>query len=741
MSDIFNCSRRDFCKNGALLGTSLVLGFYLPGCQKKEVIPPATGPFKPNAFIQIAPDDSVTFFVNKSEMGQGVYTSLPMLIAEELEVPWQKIKIESAPVAPEYNHTQWGKLQGTGGSTSIRSTWDQLRTAGAAGRLMLIQAAAQIWDVPPDQCKAEAGKVLHPKGEKTLSYGTLVGAAAKLQPPKQVPLKPASAFKIIGKPRPRLDTPAKVQGSAEFGIDVKLPKLLTAVIARPPVFGAKLKDFNAEATKAIPGVKEVVPVDSGVAVVAEHFWAAKKGRDVLKVVWDEGPLAKLDSATQGKEYQDLAQKPGLVATNRGDAAATLAAAAKKIEAVYEMPYLAHATMEPLNCVADVRPDHCEIWVGTQMQTLDRDAAAQVTGLAPEKVKLHTTFLGGGFGRRAVPDSHFVREAVQVSKAMQAPVKVIWTREDDIRGGYYRPRAYHTVRAALGTDNLPAAWQQRIVCQSIVKGTPFEEALMKEGIDHTAVEGIADLSYAVPNLQVEYQMAPAGVPVLWWRSVGHSFTAFVKECFIDELALAAGQDPLAYRKQLLGEQSRQVALLNLLAEKAGWGKPQKGTAQGVAIHESFGSIVGQVAEVTVENGKIKVPRVVCVVDCGQTVNPDTIAAQMESAIYFGMAAALHDAITLKNGRVEQSNFHDYPMPRLAEMPAVEVHIMPSKEKPGGIGEPGVPPIAPAIANAVFAATKVRLRTMPLNLAPPAPAPKAPAAAAKKPAHKKSKKKRK
>lgn len=735
MNRIFNCSRRDFCKNGALLGTGLVLGFYLPGCQKKEIIPPATGPFKANAFIQIAPDETITFFINKSEMGQGVYTSLPMLIAEELEVDWQKIKVEAAPVAPEYNHTQWGNLQGTGGSTSIRSTFDQLRSAGAAGRTMLIQAAAQIWGVPPESCKAEAGKVIHPKGEKSLSYGVLVGAAAKLQPPQQAPLKQAASFKIIGKPRPRLDTPAKVNGTAEFGIDVKRPNLLTAVVARPPVFGAKLKDFNAEATKAVPGVKEVVVVDSGVAVVAENFWAAKLGRDALKTVWDEGSLAKLDSAAQGKEYQALAQKPGLVATNLGDAAAALAAATKKIEAIYEMPYLAHAPMEPLNCVADVRADSCEIWVGTQMQTLDRNAAAEVTGLPPEKVTLHTTFLGGGFGRRAVGDSHFVREAVQVAKAMQAPVKVVWTREDDIRGGYYRPRAYHTVRASLGEDNLPVAWQQRIVCQSIVKGTPFEGGMMKEGIDKTAVEGIADLSYAVPNLQVEYQMAPAGVPVLWWRSVGHSFTAFVKECFIDELANAAGQDPLAFRKQLLVEHPRQVALLDLLAEKAGWGKPEKAATQGLAIHESFGSIVAQVAEVAVEDGKIRVKRVVCAVDCGQTVNPDTIVAQMESGIYFGMAAALHGAITFKNGRVEQSNFHDYPMPRLAEMPAVEVHIMPSKEKPGGIGEPGVPPIAPAIANALFAATKTRLRSLPLNLAAPAPPTKAKAAAAPKAGKKK------
>jgi isoquinoline 1-oxidoreductase beta subunit len=735
MSQIFNCSRRDFCKNGALLGTGLVLGFSLPGCRKKEVIPLATGPFKANAFIQIAPDETITFFINKSEMGQGVYTSLPMLIDEELEVDWQKIRIEAAPVAPEYNHTQWGALQGTGGSTSIRSTWEQLRTAGASGRTMLIQAAARIWDVEPEACTAEAGRVIHPKGQESLSYGALAGEAAKLQPPKQVPLKPAADFKIIGKPRLRLDTPAKVNGTAEFGIDVKLPNLLTAVIARPPIFGATLKDFNAEAAKAVPGVREVVAVDSGVAVVAESFWAANLGRDALTVEWDEGPLARLDSGAQGKEYQVMAQEPGLIAASRGDAAAALNATAEMIEAVYEMPYLAHATMEPMNCVADVRADSCEIRVGTQMQTLDRNAAAEVTGLPPEKITLHTTFLGGGFGRRAVGDSHFVREAVQVSKAIQAPVKVVWTREDDIRGGYYRPRAYHALRAALGENNLPAVWQQRIVCQSIVKGTPFEAMLLKEGIDHTAVEGIDNLSYAVPNLQVEYHMAPAGVPVLWWRSVGHSFTAFVKECFIDELANAAGQDPLAYRKQLLVEHPRQIALLDLLAEKAGWGKPEKGTAQGLAIHESFGSIVAQVAEVVVEDGKIRVPRVVCAVDCGQTVNPDTIVAQMQSGIFFGMAAALHGAITFKNGRVEQSNFHDYPMPRLAEMPAVEVHIMSSREKPGGIGEPGVPPIAPAIANAIFAATRVRLRTLPLRLPVSAEAPKASAAAAPKAGNKK------
>jgi isoquinoline 1-oxidoreductase beta subunit len=512
-----------------------------------------------------------------------------------------------------------------------------------------------------------------------------------------------------------LDTPAKVQGSAEFGIDAQFPGLLTAVIARPPVFGAKLKSFDGAGAKKVAGVKEVVAIEAGVAVVADHFWPALKGREALKIEWDEGVLADLDSERQRQQYAAMADKPGLTAARRGDVVAARKKSRQVLEAVYEFPYLAHATMETLNCTADVRPDSCQIRVGTQMQTLDRDAAARITGLAPEKVQLHTTYLGGGFGRRAVPTSDFTSEAVALSKAIKAPVKVIWTREDDMRGGYYRPSSYHRLSAGLDSSGLPLFLQHRIVGQSIVKGTPFE-GLMKDGIDNTSVEGAADTPYTFPNLLVEYQMAPPGVPVLWWRSVGHSFTAFVKETFIDELARLAGQDPYQYRRRLLAEHPRQQALLDLVAEKADWGKPAAGRYQGLAIHESFGSLVAQVAEISVnDTGNIRVHKVVCAVDCGRTVNPDTIEAQMESGIVFGLSAALFDEITFKNGRVRQGNFDDYEMLRLSEMPEVRVHITASREAPGGIGEPGVPPIAPAVANALFAARGIRMRRLPMTAA--------------------------
>jgi len=517
----------------------------------------------------------------------------------------------------------------------------------------------------------------------------------------------------LGRSKKRLDTPDKVQGKAQFGIDINVTGMLIAVVARPPVFGAKTKKIDDEKTKAVTGIKAVVPIDTGVAVVADHFWAANMGREALLIEWDEGPLATLDSDEQRQQYAKMAQEPGLAAVNRGDVDAALATADKVIDAVYEFPYLAHATMETLNCTADVRPDSCEIWVGTQLQTIDRDAAAEITGLPKEKVTLHTTYLGGGFGRRAVGSSHFVREAVQISKAIKTPVKVIWTREDDIHGGYYRPCSYNLLSAGLDKEGMPVAMKHRIVCQSIVKGTPFE-GLIKNGIDETSVEGAYDSPYDVPNMLVDYYMAPTGVPVLWWRSVGHSFTAFVKESFIDELAHLAGQDPYQYRRQLLVNHPRQQALLDLVAEKGGWGKPQAGRHQGIAIHESFGSLVAQVAEVSVnDSGKIKVHKVVCAIDCGRTVNPDTIGAQMESGIVFGLSAAFYGAITLKNGRAQQSNFDDYEVLRIDEMPEITVHIMDSKEPPGGVGEPGVPPTAPAVANAVFAASGIRMRTLPMT----------------------------
>ncbi|MGB3209065.1 MAG: xanthine dehydrogenase family protein molybdopterin-binding subunit [Desulforhopalus sp.] len=717
MSEGIDVNRRDFLKIAVALGGGLVLGVYLPGRGEAGATKAGTAePFVPNAFIRIDTDDTVTIFVNKSEMGQGVYTSLPMLIAEELEADWTKMKVEPAPVDPAYNHTMFGPIMVTGGSTSIRSEWERLRTAGAAARIMLISAAAEKWRVEPLTCRAENGYIVHRESKQRISYGQLVKPAAQQQPPGEIALKSARDWTIIGRDRARLDIPEKTNGTALFGIDVTVPGMLAALVARPPVFGATMKSFDDIEAMKIPGVKAVVAIDRGVAVVADGFWNASRGRDALKVVWDEGPLAALDSEEQGAEYAEMAKKPGLVAARRGDAIEAMAKAATKIEAVYELPYLAHAPMEPLNCVADVRPDGCDIWTGTQMQTTDRDRAAAITGLAPEQVMLHNTYLGGGFGRRAVQDAHFVAEAVQISQQVKAPVKVYWTREDDIRGGYYRPRSYNLIAAGLGEDGMPVAWQHRIVGQSIIAGTPFESGLMQDGIDGTSVEGAVDSPYDVENFLVDYHMAPAGIPVLWWRSVGHSYTAYVVECFIDELAKAAGKDPYQYRRGLLAKHPRERGVLDLVAEKAGWSENiADGRGRGIAVHASFGSYVAQVAEVSVEeSGRIRVHKVTCAVDCGRTVNPDTIIAQMESGIVFGLSAALYGEITFNKGRVYQGNFDDYEVLRMDGMPEVEVYIVPSEEPPGGVGEPGVPPIAPAVANGVMAITGKPIRRLPLSL---------------------------
>jgi isoquinoline 1-oxidoreductase beta subunit len=718
MSGVVNVSRREFLMAGAAFGGSFVLGFPLTaGKPGQPGSLPASKSFMPNAFIRIAQDDTVTIIVNKSEMGQGVYTSLPMIVGEELDADWSTIRVESAPVNPAYNHTEWG-IQGTGGSTSVRTSWKQLATAGATARAMLVAAAAKAWKVDPSTCRTEKGFVIHEPSAKKLSYGQLVKDAAYMMPPENVSRKNPQSYNLIGRPVPRLDTPQKTNGKAVFGIDVALPGMLTALVARSPVFGGKVNGFNAEKAKAIPGVMAVVEIASGVAVVADTFWSARKGREALDIVWDEGPQAKLDSNEQRQQYETLAKKPGVVAFQRGDVEQAMTKGEKKVEAAYEGPYLAHAPMEPLNCVVDLRHDSCDIWTGTQMQTTDRNAAATILGLPPEKVNLHTMLLGGGFGRRAVGDSHFVKEAAQVARAIQRPVKILWTREDDIRGGYYRPAVYSLLKGSVDTKGMPVAWKQSIVSQSILKGTPFG-ADMKSDLDPTQVEGAADSPYEIPHVLVDYHMAPAGVPVLWWRSVGHSFTAFAKEGFIDELAHAAGADPYRYRRQLLAKHPRQRAALDMVAEKSGWGKLSvPGRYKGIAVHESFGSIVAQVAEVSADKaGRVRVHKVVCTIDCGRIVNPDTIAAQMESGIAFGLSAALYGKITFKDGRVEQGNFHDYPMLRIDEMPLVEVHIVPSKEEPGGVGEPGVPPIAPAVVNAIFAATGKRIRRLPINLADP------------------------
>ena len=719
MDETPNPDRRSFLKASAASGGALVIGFYLPAGVRKAVAASkqVATPFVPNAFIRIAPDETVTILCNKSEMGQGVYTALPMIAADEMDADWSRVRVEAAPAAPQYFHTTFG-IQVTGGSTSVSSSFEQLRKAGATARAMLVAAAAATWKVDAATLHAENGYVLRGESAEKLSFGQLATKAATLTPPTDVKLKSPKDFTLIGRPVRRIDGRAKVTGQAMFGIDAKVPGMLTAVIARPPVFGGTVKGFNADKAKAIPGVKRVVQIDTGIAVLADGFWPAKLGRDALEITWDDGPLGTLDTVTQGKQYQELARLEGsaaAVAAARGNVAAALAGAEKKLEAVYELPYLAHATMEPLNCLAHVRPDGVEIWVGTQMQTTDQAAAAQIAGVKPGQVVIHTMFLGGGFGRRANPAADFVKEAVKVSKAAGVPVKVIWTREDDMRGGYYRPRTYNVIRAGLDVNGLPVAWQHRIVGQSIIQGTPFEPMLLKAELDLTQVEGSADMHYQIPNFLVEYKMAPGGVPVLWWRSVGHSFTAFVKECFIDECAAATKQDPVAYRRLLLIDHPRVRGVMDLAAERAGWGrKLPAGHAMGIAVHESFGSLVAQVAEVSVTPaGEVTVHRVVCAVDCGPIVNPDTVRAQMESGIVFGLSAALYGRITFKEGRVEQSNFHDYPILRMNAMPRIEVFLVESSAPMGGVGEPGTPPIAPAVANAIFAATGKRVRRLPID----------------------------
>ena len=579
---------------------------------------------------------------------------------------------------------------------------------------MLIAAAAETWLVDPATCRAERGFVV--SGTRRLSFGKLAVAAQRQKPPREVRLKEPKDWTIIGKPTRRLDSPEKVSGRAQFGIDVQMPGLMTALVARCPVFGGKVRSFRPEKAKAVPGVRSVVEVPSGVAVVAENFWAAKRGRDALEVDWDFGPGAQLDTGRLLQEYRDAAGSGGAKALEKGDVDTALRSAARTLELEYEFPYLAHAPMEPMNCTVRLSGDDCEIWTGTQFQTGDQGAAAAIAGVKPERVKVHTTFLGGGFGRRATPGNDFVSEAVHVAKASGRPVKVVWTREDDMRGGYYRPMWLHRVRVGLGADGLPVAWRQAIVGQSIMEGTPFA-MMIQNGIDPASVEGSADSPYvlATPNALVELHSPKSAIPVLWWRSVGHTHTAFVMETAIDELAAAAGQDPLAYRRRLLQNHPRHLGVLNLAAEKAGWGKPlPAGHFLGLAVHESFESFVAQAAEVSVSDGRVRVHRVVCAIDCGVCVNPLGVQAQMSSGVVFGLTAALYGAITLKEGRVQQSNFHDYPVLRLNQMPQVEVHIVPSTLKSGGAGEPGVPPIAPAVANAIFAATQKRIRRLPLRL---------------------------
>jgi len=707
--------RRVFLRTSAVAGGGLLLGLYVPAA-RAALAPqgPPPPPIVPFAYIKITPDNAVTVIANHSEMGQGIYTVLPMLLNEELQADWSKIHVESAPVDAVYNHTVFG-MQMTGGSTTTASEWDRYRKLGAAARLMFVSAAAQQWGVSADSCKVEKGVVLHPASSRQATYGSLASAAAALPVPKDIPLKPNSAFTLIGQPVKRVDTPSKTNGTAQFGLDVHLPGMLVAVVARPPVFGGKVRSVDSAATLQVHGVKAAVQVPSGVAVIAENFWAAKTGRDKLKITWDDGPNATLATPQMLKDFSSQSQTPGNVARKVGNPASALASAAKKITATYDVPYLAHACMEPLNCVVDLRSDSCEIWTGTQFQTVDRAVAAQIAGLPPEKVQIHTTLLGGGFGRRANPASDFVSEAVDVAKAAKAPVKVVWTREDDTRGGWYRPMWHDRFAAGVDAAGNPVAWTHTIVGQSIMQGTLFESMMIKDGVDGTSVEGAADILYGIPNLQVDLHTPKIGVPVQWWRSVGHSHTGFSVEAFLDEVAHLGGQDPYQLRRKLLAQQPRMLAVLDLAAQKAGWGSAlPKGVGRGIATHFSFDSYVAQVIEASVaKTGAVRVHRVVCAVDCGTVVNPNQAKAQIESGVIFGLSAALKSEITLENGRIKQSNFHDYQVLRMSDAPPIEVHFVPSDERPTGVGEPGVPPVAPALANAIFSVTGKRIRRLPIR----------------------------
>src|SRR5882762_6501354 len=708
--------RREFLKTSAAIGSGLWIAAHVPELAARSVSSAPTNAtvFAPNAFVRIAPDESVTVIVNHSEMGQGIYTSLPMLLNEELEADWSKIKVEPAPVDAVYNHTLYG-VQMTGGSSTTPSEWERFRKMGAMARIMLVHAAAQKWGVPVSECRVEKGVVFHSASGKKATYGSLADAASQLKPPANVPLKDPKQFTLIGKSVRRLDTPSKVNGSAQFGLDVRLPGMLFALVARPPVLGGKVVSLDAAEALKIPGVRAVEQIPSGVAVVADRFWSAKLAREKVKITWDDGENANLSTTQMIADFSRQSATPGNIAKKTGDPAAALAGAAKSITAEYDVPYLAHAMMEPLNCVVDLRSDSCEIWTGTQFETVDRAAAAKVAGLDPEKVQIHTTLLGGGFGRRANPASDFVREAVHVAKVAKAPVKVVWTREDDLKGGWYRPMWHDRFAAGLDAQGNPVAWTHTIVGQSIMQGTSFEQFMIKGGVDGTSVEGAADIIYDIPNLQVDLHTRKIGVPVQWWRSVGHSHTGFSVEAFLDEVAHAGGKDPYELRRTLLAKQPRMRAVLELAAQKANWGsKLPAGVGRGIATHFSFDSYVAQVVEASVEkDGAVRVRRVVCAVDCGTVINPDTVKAQMEGGIIFGLTAALKTEITLKDGRVQQNNFHDYQMLRIFESPEIEVHIVPSGENPTGVGEPGVPPVAPALANAIFAVTGKRVRRLPIR----------------------------
>ncbi len=709
-------SRRMFLRASAAAGGGLLLGFSLPAPMRFAAAAETSSAesFAPNAFIRIDRDGRVALIISQVEMGQGTYTSMPMLIAEELEVDLAQVTIEHAPPDDKLYANPLLGFQATGGSTSVRALWEPLRKAGAAARSMLVEAAAQSWDVDASSCRAEKGEVIHEPTGRKLSYGALVDKAATLPAPAadKIALKAPKDFKLIGTPAKRLDTPDKVNGKAQFGIDVKVPGMKIAAIAICPVFGGKLKSVDEKQAKAVKGVHQVVRLDDAVAVVADHMGAAKKGLAALDIEWDEGPNAKLSSADIVREMDAASQNPGVVARKEGDVEKALAGAAKKVEAIYQLPFLAHATMEPMNCTVHVRKDDCDVWVGTQVATRAQKSAAELTGLPLEKVKVHNHLLGGGFGRRLDIDG--VIWAVKVAKQVDGPVKVIWTREEDIQHDLYRPYYYDRLSAGLDAEGKPVAWTHRVTGSSIL--ARWAPPLFKDGLDFDAVEGAAEPPYVLPNMLVDYvRHEPPGLQTAWWRGVGPTHNIFVVESFIDELAHAANKDPVEYRRALLEKSPRAKRVLELAAEKAGWGqKLPDGQGRGISVQFAFGTYLAEVAEVEVaKTGDVRVKRVVCAVDCGHVVNPDTVRAQLESGVIFGITAALYSEITLKDGRVEQSNFDSYQMLRMDQAPVIEVHMVESTEAPGGMGEPGTSALAPAVTNAIFAATGKRLRKLPVD----------------------------
>ena len=709
-------SRRGMLQGAAVVG--LVLGFNVSTEKKAYSAPAGPGaPPKalppPNAFLRIAPDGTTTVILAHSEMGQGIWTGLAMVICDELGGNWAQMRSEHAPVNPVYSHPVFGPIQLTGGSSTTYSEFDRYRTVGAMAREMLVGAAADKWKVAPASCKVSEGVIT--SGTNKASFGELAADAMKRTPPTSVKLKDPSQWTLIGKPMRRMDTPEKITGKAKFGMDVQFDGLRTAMVARPSAFGSKLKTFDAADALKVPGVEKVFATSRGVAVVAKHYWAAKLGRDALKIEWTPAADGGLDTRKQLADFKEKAKTKGAVAEEKGDPDKLLATAKQKLTMVYDVPYLAHAPMEPLNCTVKITGDKCELWVGTQFQSNDAQLTAKILGIPKENVTINTMFLGGGFGRRANFASDFVTEAVEVAKAAGVPVKTVWTRDDDIKGGFYRPMFVHNVEVGLDDKGMPIAWKHNIVGQSIMAGTPFA-ALIKNGIDSASVEGVQGSPYLekLGNKRVTLHSPTNDVPVLWWRSVGNTHTAFAMECAVDECAWAAKKDPLAYRLELLKDKPRQLALLKAVADKIGWGKPlPAGHGLGIAVHESFESIVAEAAECSIEKGKIKVHRVVAAVDCGQVVNPMSVEAQMQGGIAYGLSAALLGEITMIDGKVEQSNFHDYKVLRMVDMPKIDVVIMQSKAKMGGIGEPGTAPVAAAVANAVFAASQQRLRSLPFK----------------------------